>query len=77
MAAFIDAESKVKVAEAHMATMEKKGMATGVMAIHPVTGRQVPVWVANFVLMEYGTGAVMAVPTHDQRDFESLSGSVG
>jgi len=68
--AFIDECRNTKVAEADMATMEKKGMATGVMAIHPVTGRQVPVWVANFVLMEYGSGAVMAVPAHDQRDWE-------
>jgi len=59
-----------KVAEADMATMEKKGMATGLSAVHPLTGEAVPVWVANFVLMEYGTGAVMAVPAHDQRDWE-------
>ena len=59
-----------KVAEAEMATMEKKGMATGLAAIHPLTGQDVPVWVANFVLMDYGTGAVMAVPAHDQRDYE-------
>ncbi|WP_136254976.1 leucine--tRNA ligase [Onishia niordana] len=56
--------------EAEMATMEKKGMDTGYLAVHPLTGRQVPVYVANFVLMEYGTGAVMAVPAHDQRDWE-------
>ncbi|MEI7374595.1 leucine--tRNA ligase [Dickeya chrysanthemi] len=59
-----------KVAEADMATMEKKGVATGLFAIHPLTGENVPVWAANFVLMEYGTGAVMAVPGHDQRDWE-------
>ncbi|MEH6617185.1 MAG: class I tRNA ligase family protein, partial [Porticoccus sp.] len=58
------------VAEADMATMEKKGMATGLDAIHPITGEKVPVWVANYVLMEYGTGAIMAVPAHDERDFE-------
>ena len=68
LAAFIEAESKVKVAEADMATMEKKGMATGVNAIHPLTGQEVPVWVANFVLMSYGSGAVMSVPGHDERD---------
>ena len=68
--AFIEECRNTKVAEADMATMEKKGMATGIMAIHPVTGRKVPVWVANFVLMEYGSGAVMAVPAHDQRDWE-------
>ncbi|MBL4830975.1 MAG: leucine--tRNA ligase, partial [Aliivibrio sp.] len=56
--------------EAELATMEKKGMATGLYATHPLNGRQVPIFVANFVLMDYGTGAVMAVPAHDQRDFE-------
>ncbi len=56
--------------EADMATMEKKGVATGFFAIHPISQEKVPVWVANFVLMEYGTGAVMAVPGHDQRDYE-------
>ena len=67
---FIDECRNTKVAEAEMATMEKKGMATGMFAIHPLTGDKLPVWVANFVLMEYGTGAVMAVPAHDQRDWE-------
>ena len=57
-------------AEADIATMEKKGCATGRTAIHPISGKEVPIWVANFVLMGYGTGAVMAVPAHDQRDFE-------
>ncbi|MHB0777419.1 leucine--tRNA ligase [Halomonas sp. WWR20] len=56
--------------EAELATMEKRGMDTGFKAVHPLTGREVPVYVANFVLMEYGTGAVMAVPAHDQRDWE-------
>ncbi|MGM0690897.1 MAG: leucine--tRNA ligase [Pseudomonadota bacterium] len=59
-----------KVAEADMATMEKKGLPLGVTATHPLTGETVPVWVANFVLMEYGTGAVMSVPAHDDRDWE-------
>ncbi|MDG2939949.1 leucine--tRNA ligase [Bisgaard Taxon 10/6] len=67
---FIQECKNTKVAEAELATMEKKGMATGINAIHPITGKPVPVWVANFVLMHYGTGAVMAVPAHDQRDFE-------
>jgi len=58
------------VAEADMAVMEKKGMDTGLKAVHPLTGREVPVWVANFVLMDYGSGAVMSVPAHDQRDWE-------
>lgn len=70
LAAFIEECKQVKVAEADMATMEKKGMATGEMAIHPVTGNTVPVMIANFVLMSYGSGAVMAVPAHDQRDWE-------
>jgi leucyl-tRNA synthetase len=52
-----------------MATMEKKGMATGFFVTHPLTGEQVPVWVGNYVLMSYGEGAVMAVPAHDERDF--------
>ncbi|WP_156293557.1 leucine--tRNA ligase [Serratia oryzae] len=67
---FIDECRNTKVAEAEMATMEKKGMATGLFAIHPLSGEKLPIWVANFVLMEYGTGAVMAVPAHDQRDWE-------
>lgn len=67
---FLDECKKTGTAEADLATVEKKGMATGFDAIHPITGDTVPVWVANFVLMEYGTGAVMAVPAHDQRDWE-------
>ncbi|MFL0795909.1 MAG: leucine--tRNA ligase [Cellvibrionaceae bacterium] len=70
LAAFIKACKTQSVAEADMATMEKKGMDTGLKAIHPISGREVPVWVANYVLMDYGSGAVMAVPAHDQRDFE-------
>jgi leucyl-tRNA synthetase len=70
LAEFIDECRNTKVAEAEMATMEKKGVATGLFAIHPLTGEALPVWAANFVLMEYGTGAVMAVPGHDQRDWE-------
>ncbi|TCP92101.1 leucyl-tRNA synthetase [Cricetibacter osteomyelitidis] len=70
LAQFIQECKNTKVAEAELATMEKKGMATGLYAVHPITGEDVPVWVANFVLMHYGTGAVMAVPAHDQRDFE-------
>ncbi len=56
--------------ESAIETMEKRGMATGLEAVHPLTGETVPIWVANFVLMAYGTGAVMAVPAHDQRDYE-------
>ena len=70
LASFIQEAKNAKVAEADLATMEKKGMATGLFAIHPLTGEKLPIWVANFVLMHYGTGAVMAVPAHDQRDFE-------
>ncbi len=67
---FIDDCKGGKIAEADMATMEKKGAPTGFFAVHPLTGEQVPIWVANFVLMDYGSGAVMAVPGHDQRDYE-------
>ncbi|RRO03054.1 leucine--tRNA ligase [Pectobacterium aquaticum] len=70
LADFIAECRNTKVAEADMATMEKKGMATGLYAIHPLNGEKVAIWIANFVLMEYGTGAVMAVPGHDQRDWE-------
>lgn len=70
LAEFIREAKNAKVAEADLATMEKKGMTTGLFAIHPLTGEKLPIWVANFVLMHYGTGAVMAVPAHDQRDFE-------
>src|SRR5690606_28210131 len=70
IAAFI-AECKAgSVAEADMATMEKKGLATGQLVIHPLTGDKLPVFVANYVLWGYGEGAVMAVPAHDERDFE-------
>ncbi len=68
--AFIEECSHVKAAEAELATMEKKGMETGLKALHPITGEEVPVWVANFVLMDYGSGAVMSVPAHDERDHE-------
>ncbi|MCR4533468.1 leucine--tRNA ligase [Shewanella xiamenensis] len=70
LAAFIDECKNSTTSEAELATMEKRGVATGLYAIHPITGKQVPIWVANFVLMNYGTGAVMSVPGHDQRDYE-------
>ena len=73
IAEFIAECKTTKTAEADMATMEKKGIATGFFAIHPLTGTKVPVWIANFVLIEYGTGAVMAVPGHDERDYEFAS----
>ena len=68
--AFVDECKVMETSEEALETAEKKGVATGVMAIHPITGEQVPVWAANFVLMNYGTGAVMSVPAHDQRDYE-------
>ena len=67
---FLEECQRNAVSEAVVETMEKKGMALGINAVHPITGASVPVWVANFVLMGYGTGAVMAVPAHDQRDYE-------
>ncbi|WP_028917833.1 leucine--tRNA ligase [Pseudoxanthomonas sp. J35] len=73
LAAFLEELKRGGVSEAELETQEKRGMDTGLKAVHPVTGEQVPIWVANFVLMGYGTGAVMAVPGHDQRDFEFAS----
>ncbi|HDV0701732.1 TPA: leucine--tRNA ligase, partial [Acinetobacter baumannii] len=70
LAAFIEECRMGSVAEADLATAEKKGMATGLFVKHPVTGEELPVWIANYVLMSYGSGAVMAVPAHDERDFE-------
>ncbi|RKZ45386.1 MAG: leucine--tRNA ligase [Gammaproteobacteria bacterium] len=67
---FIKECGKKDTAEATLETMEKLGMDTGLKAIHPITGEALPLWVANFVLMSYGSGAVMSVPAHDQRDFE-------
>ncbi|RMH21605.1 MAG: leucine--tRNA ligase, partial [Gammaproteobacteria bacterium] len=67
---FIRSCRQMQTSEAAMETMEKKGMDSGLRARHPVTGEVVPIWIANFVLMGYGTGAVMSVPAHDQRDFE-------
>ncbi|WP_026329730.1 leucine--tRNA ligase [Thiomicrorhabdus arctica] len=67
---FIEECSHVSTAEADMETMQKKGVDTGIRVLHPITGEIVPVWAANFVLMNYGTGAVMSVPAHDQRDYE-------
>ena len=67
---FIDECKMMETSEAAMETMEKRGIDSGIKALHPISGEQVPVWIANFVLMGYGTGAVMSVPAHDQRDFE-------
>ena len=70
LADFIKSCKEQSVSEADMATLEKRGMDTGLNAVHPLTGKRVPIWVANYVLMDYGSGAVMAVPGHDQRDWE-------
>jgi len=70
VAAFIEDCKTMQAAEAALETMEKKGMPLGISATHPISGEEVPLWVANFVLMGYGTGAVMAVPGHDHRDWE-------
>jgi len=69
LAAFIDECKRGSVMEADMATMEKKGMPTGIFVEHPLSGEKIEVWVGNYVLMGYGEGAVMAVPAHDERDF--------
>ncbi|MGY6554861.1 MAG: leucine--tRNA ligase [Wenzhouxiangella sp.] len=70
LAAFIRECQKGGVSEADIATQEKLGMDTGLKAVHPLTGAEIPVWIANYVLMGYGEGAIMAVPAHDERDFE-------
>ncbi len=67
---FIETCKQGAIIEAELATQEKTGMATGLFVMHPLTGERLPVWVANYVLMSYGEGAVMAVPAHDERDFE-------
>ncbi|PKM15331.1 MAG: leucine--tRNA ligase [Gammaproteobacteria bacterium HGW-Gammaproteobacteria-2] len=70
VAAFVAECQRGGVSALELETQDKKGVATGLYALHPISGERVPIWVANFVLMGYGTGAVMAVPGHDQRDFE-------
>ncbi len=70
IAAFIEECARGGVAESDLATQEKKGLPTGMHALHPLTGQPVEIWVANYVLMGYGEGAVMGVPAHDERDFE-------
>jgi len=70
LAAFLEECARVSTKEADLAVMEKRGMSLGINAIHPISGERVPVYAANFVLMGYGTGAVMSVPAHDDRDFE-------
>ena len=67
---FLDECKKMETAEAVMETMEKKGIDSGIKCVHPLTGEEISIWIANFVLMGYGTGAVMSVPAHDQRDYE-------
>ncbi len=70
VADFINETKSLPVSEAEMETLEKKGLPLGISAVNPVTGEKIPVWTANFVLMSYGTGAVMSVPAHDGRDFD-------
>lgn len=70
LAAFIEECRQGAMMEAELATQEKKGRDTGLYVSHPLTGARLPVWIANYVLMGYGEGAVMAVPAHDERDFE-------
>lgn len=70
IAEFIEKCRSLETSESALETMEKLGMPTGLNAIHPITGDKVPIWIANFVLMSYGTGAIMAVPAHDERDHE-------
>ena len=70
IAEFILSCKQTKVSEAEISTIEKRGLDTGLFAVHPITGHKIPVWIANFVLAEYGSGAVMSVPAHDQRDWE-------
>ena len=67
---FLEECKKMETAEAAIETMEKKGVDSGLTCVHPITGESTPIWIANFVLMGYGTGAVMSVPAHDQRDYE-------
>ena len=70
LVAFIEECKRGGVTEAELATQEKKGMDTGLLVYHPLTNKPLAVWTANYVLMGYGEGAVMAVPAHDERDFE-------
>ena len=70
MASFIRKCKQGSVAEADISKQEKLGIDTGLLAIHPISKKKIPIWIANFVLMEYGSGALMGVPAHDQRDFE-------
>ena len=67
---FLDEQNKVKQSEADFAKQEKEGVYTGLNAIHPLTGEEIPIWIGNFVLSDYGSGALMAVPAHDERDLE-------
>jgi leucyl-tRNA synthetase len=70
VAGFIQECKQTKVSEAEASTLEKRGIDTGLFAFHPITNEKIPIWIANFVLIEYGSGAVMSVPAHDQRDWE-------
>ena len=70
VAEFIKKHCNIKTAEADLATVEKKGIDSGLTVIHPLTKKEIPVWITNYVLIDYGSGAVMGVPAHDQRDYE-------
>ncbi len=70
VAAFVEECRRTETSEAAIETMDKRGVPIGRDAIHPMTGERIPVWIANFILMSYGTGAIMAVPAHDHRDHE-------
>ncbi len=73
VADFLKECAQTRTSEAQISTLEKKGVDTGLHAVHPLTSEKIPIWVANFVLIEYGSGAVMMVPAHDQRDWEFAS----
>ena len=77
LAAFVDECRRGSTMEADVATAEKRGMVTGLHVTHPFTGEPVEIWVANYVLMTYGEGAVMGVPAHDERDFEFAQARIG
>jgi leucyl-tRNA synthetase len=70
IAAFVQQCQRLKTAEAALATLEKSGIDSGLQAIHPLSGQLIPIWITNFVISDYGSGAVMAVPAHDQRDYQ-------
>ena len=70
---FINKYKTLKVSEETVSTIEKEGFDTGLLAVNPISGKDIPIWVANYVLADYGTGCVMSVPAHDDRDYEFAS----